>query len=212
MRGRNGIFRVTVLGLAVVLFVSGCESFFTNSAFSGLQRDPANMSAAELEIFAADALASGDRVTIKKTFDALLKAAGDDPTQAQVSTLVELGVAATGLPQLMTAVIAADGDFSGLDAEALLSGFDSATARSTAEIALAADPGTLTGQQYAYAALGLVGAIGAEAESFEDIDKAAGIDAAQDLLALSLAAYEAEGKEDSDTYELLLELQRQITE
>ncbi|TVQ21313.1 MAG: hypothetical protein EA383_17300 [Spirochaetaceae bacterium] len=212
MRGRNGFFRVTVLGLAVVLFISGCESFFTSNAFSGLQRDPANMSAAELEIFAADALASGDRTTIKKTFDALLKATeGSTRTASQTSTLVELGVAATGIPQLLTAVVAADGDLEGLDADALLSGFDSATAKLTADIALAADPGTLTGQQYAYAALGLVGAIGAEAESFEALSGADGIDDAQTLLGLSIAAYEAEGKEDSETYQLLIDLQGQIT-
>lgn len=211
MRGRQGFFRLAVVGMILLLALSGCEGFFTSNAFGGLQRDPADMDAAELEVFAADALASGDTATIKSTFDALKTAAGSSPTASQTSTLVELGVAATGIPELVTSLATGGGDFESIeDVETLLSGFDSATAEATADIALAAETGTLTGQQYAYAALGLVGAIAAEADSFENIESADGIDDAQTLLDSSIAAYEADGQEESETYQLLLELKAQI--
>lgn len=211
MRGRQGFFRLAVAGVIMLLALSGCESFFTSNAFGGLQRDPADMDAAELEVFAADALASGDTATIKNTFDALKTAAGSNPTASQTSTLVELGVAATGIPELVTSLATGGGNFESIDdVETLLSGFDSATAEATAAIALAAEPGTLTGQQYAYAALGLVGAVAAEADSFENIESADGIDDAQTLLDSSIAAYEADGQEESETYQLLLELKAQI--
>lgn len=211
MRGKQGFFRLAVAGVITLLALSSCESFFTSNAFGGLQRDPADMDAAELEVFAADALASGDTATIKSTFDALRAAAGSNPTASQTSTLVELGVAATGIPQLVTSLATGGGNLESIeDVETLLSGFDSATAEATADIALAAEPGTLTGQQYAYAALGLVGAIAAEADSFENIESADGIDDAQTLLDSSIAAYEADGQEESETYQLLLELKAQI--
>ncbi|MFW6253019.1 MAG: hypothetical protein ACOC4F_03725 [bacterium] len=197
--------------VVTLLALSGCESFFTSNAFGGLQRSPADMDAAELEVFAADALASGDTETIKSTFEALKTAAGSNPTASQTSTLVELGVAATGIPELVTSVATSGGELESIeDVETLLEGFDSDTAEATAAIALEADPGTLTGQQYAYAALGLVGAIAAEEDSFENIETADGIDDAQTLLDLSIAAYEADGEEESETYQLLLELQAQI--
>lgn len=213
MWGNSRFLRVTIFGLSVVLLTSGCEGFFTTNAFSGLQRDPANMSAAELEVFAADALASGDNATIKSTFDALLKATeGSTRTASQTTTLVELGVAATGIPQLVTALATGGGDFESLDdVESLLEGFDSATASATAAIALAAPSGTLTGQQYAYAALGLVGAIAADADSFDNLDTADGIEDAQELLSRSIDAYEAAGQTGSETYQLLVDLQSQIT-
>jgi hypothetical protein len=151
--------RAAIVTAALLLTLTGCERVFTTSPFSFLQRDPASYSAAQLEVFARDALASGDQAAMAEAF-ALLSDSSDPATQLLA---VELGLGAAGIDSAVTALIAGLSDEatdSYDDLDAALASF------SDAEIDILIETGAIlsgidesagpTADQYALAALGLV--------------------------------------------------------
>lgn len=107
---------VFVMVMAAVLVLAGCEQFFSTNVFSGLQRDPSNLSFDQQVAYAESALNSGDKDAQADAYDALAKSLEDENnTDPELNELAaELAIGASGLsdtvPDLAEAAL--DGNFS----------------------------------------------------------------------------------------------------
>ncbi|MFW5782912.1 MAG: hypothetical protein ACOCY8_00185 [Spirochaetota bacterium] len=144
--------------LLVLALVVGCESVFTTSPLSFLQRDPSQLSAGQRVTYGHDALASGDTDKMADAFDALKDS--DDPETQLLAA--ELAVASTGLegkPTEVAAELANGGDPETVVQEAL-DGFsedDYERLVAAAELIDDADDTVQpSSEQYAVAAVGLI--------------------------------------------------------
>jgi hypothetical protein len=81
---------------AGLLLLGGCEAVFTFSPFTGLQRDPSNLTPEQRLSYAQDALASGDLDAMQSALDAIK----DDTSHTAVYTSAKLEVELSGLPTL----------------------------------------------------------------------------------------------------------------
>lgn len=200
-----------VLPIAVVTalaLLAGCEAFFTTSAFANLSRDPENMSKEQLLAYSDEAIASGNPEKMEEAFRALRKKTDGPELSDEVrETLVELGLGASNVAGYFSGN--PDGDT--LDAVDL-SDFPGDVARDTAELVRDAPEGSFSPDRYAYAAAGVVLAMGQRAGGFESIDlddeddESGDSELAKGLLESAMAGYEAAGREDDEVYQYLTEL------
>ncbi|MFW6387652.1 MAG: hypothetical protein ACOC0B_00110 [bacterium] len=195
--------QVVILLLAGAALV-GCEAVFTSNLFENFARNPENMSEEQLVAYGNDAIASGDVEKMEEAFNALReKTEGSELDADTRDTLVELGLGSTDV----VGFIGSNLD----DPESIdLSEFSDdkgRIARETAEIMNDAEDGAFSADRYAYAAAGVVLAAGEDADGdFDDISTSDDADLAEELVNKSLAAYEAEGKEDDEVYKQLSSL------
>ena len=85
------------VGTAAVLLFGGCQAIFTWSPLSGLQQNPSDMTPAQRLTYAQDALASGDKDTMKTAYDAIK----DDTSADAQYTAAQLGIELSGVPQVL---------------------------------------------------------------------------------------------------------------
>ena len=108
--------KTLLLGTVTLLLLAGCEQFFTNNLFSGLQRDPSKLPFEQQVAYAESALNSGDKDAMADAYDALSDSLDDrNNKDADLNSLAaELAIGASGLtdtvPELADAAI--NGDFS----------------------------------------------------------------------------------------------------
>ncbi|MFW5685195.1 MAG: hypothetical protein ACOC0O_00935, partial [Spirochaetota bacterium] len=144
--------------LLVLALVAGCESVFTTSPLSFLQRDPSQLSAGQRVTYGHDALASGDADKMADAFDALKDS--DDPETQLLAA--ELAVASTGLEGKLTEVAAelANGGDPETVVQEALDGFSEDDYERLVAAAELIDDADDTAQpfseQYAVAAVGLI--------------------------------------------------------
>jgi hypothetical protein len=179
MRRRNSIrtagpfAAVNVLLPAAVMLTAllgGCEAVFTASFLSFLQRDPANLPAAQQAAWAEQALASGDPDAMAEAYE-LVK---NDPANELLAA--HLALELSGVPQVMSDMIQDLETVQGKSTaelrtylETFVAGVDETYAGLAAghfDDALTADPGQLTGQDMILGALAFA--------FWEAIDEAAG--------------------------------------
>ena len=107
-------FKLFVVATAAVLLFSGCEQFFSTNLFSGLQRDPSNLSFDQQVSYAESALNSGDQDAQADAYDALSESLEEENnTDPELNDLAaELAIGASGLadtvPDLADAAINGD--------------------------------------------------------------------------------------------------------
>lgn len=92
--------RILLFFLCTWLFVS-CEGLFTTSLVEWAQRDPSQLSRSQKINFAQEALASGDRESMKKAYDALKDTS--DPSLQPLAA--ELAVGAAGVKDALATVL-----------------------------------------------------------------------------------------------------------
>jgi hypothetical protein len=100
--------------LSVVLMLGGCQAIFTYSPVSALQRDPSSLTAAERLTYGENALASGDKATMKAAYNAIK----NDTGVASQYLAAQLGIEASGVPGLILTAVTdmlttGSSDFSG---------------------------------------------------------------------------------------------------
>ena len=158
---RKSMRRTLLLFLCAGIFVS-CEGVFTTSLVEWAQRDPSQLNRAQKINFAQEALASGDRDSMKKAYDALKDTS--DPSLQPLAA--ELAVGAAGVKDALSTVL---GKVAGGSSEveiknALQEAFESFSASDLALImeasALLASAesggGTITADQYFITGVGLL--------------------------------------------------------
>lgn len=166
--------------LLLLLFSAGCQRVFTFSPFSGLQRDPATMSADQQAQYAQDVLAGGDTEAMAEAYALIENLLVNDPENGELHLLAaDLAIGASGLGTLVSNIDPESG-FSDLDAlteglnTELLSGVGN-------HIAVAEASGQpVSNSQYVNAGAAIIVGKAAESESgFEGIDWENDADAVQ---------------------------------
>lgn len=99
-RMKKSMQRTLLLFLCVWVFVS-CEGVFTTSLVEWAQRDPSQLNREQKINFAKEALASGNRDSMKKAYDAL-KGTSDPSLQPLAA---ELAVGAAGVKDALATVL-----------------------------------------------------------------------------------------------------------
>ncbi len=206
IRGR----RVLPVGVvAVFAFLTGCEAFFTTSAFANLSRDPENMSVEQLLAYSEEAIASGNAEKMEEAFRALHgKTEGSKLSDRERDTLVDLGLGASDV----AGYLSGNPERDTLDAVDL-SDYPGDIARETARLMSEAPDGDFSPDRYAYAGAGVVLAM-AKDDGFESIDLGDGSDdseLAKGLLASARAGYEADEREDDEVYQYLNDFEDSYT-
>ena len=73
--------RVGLVFLLFVVFISGCQNFFTYSPLDILQRDPDSLSKEQQLVYARQALSSGNKKAMEDALDIVVNdLIPDDPT------------------------------------------------------------------------------------------------------------------------------------
>ncbi len=206
--------KTLLLGTATLLLLAGCEQFFTNNLFSGLQRDPSNLPFEQQIAYAESALNSGDKDAMADAYDALSDSLDDrNNKDADLNSLAaELAIGASGLtdtvPELADAAI--NGDFS--DKNDLAASVNDVLgdvdytyideAKKQLD-GIKANGGEVTAEQYVFVAAGLVMKEGQNAGGIENLDGAAGSgQESSDFIDAAIADLQARG----DSSDLLDEL------
>jgi hypothetical protein len=172
---KNRIRKISILaGLAFLLLLlvtfSGCQNVFTFSLFSGLQRDPANMSPEQKQQYALDALASGDPETMAAAYDAIADLLAEDPENGDLHLLAaDLAIGASGVGDLMNSL---DPESGSGDMDSLLEGLDTEMLAGVDDHVAAAEAAgeTPSNSQYINAGAALVADAANDAGSFDNID------------------------------------------
>jgi hypothetical protein len=206
--------KTLLLGTATLLLLAGCEQFFTNNLFSGLQRDPSNLPFEQQIAYAESALNSGDKDAMADAYDALSDSLDDrNNKDADLNSLAaELAIGASGLtdtvPELADAAI--NGDFS--DKNDLAASVNDVLgdvdytyideAKKQLD-GIKANGGEVTAEQYVFVAAGLVMKEGQNAGGIENLDGTAGNgQESSDFIDAAIADLQARG----DSSDLLDEL------
>lgn len=206
--------KTLLMGTVTLLLLAGCEQFFTNNLFSGLQRDPSNLPFEQQVAYAESALNSGDKDAMADAYDALSDSLDDrNNKDADLNSLAaELAIGASGLtdtvPELADAAI--NGDFSNQTelANALndVLGDVDYTYIDEAETqldAIKANGGEVSAEQYLFVAAGLIMKEGENAGGVENLDGTAGNgQESSDFIDAAIADLQARG----DSSDLLDEL------
>jgi hypothetical protein len=159
--------KTLLLGTVTLLLLAGCEQFFTNNLFSGLQRDPSNLPFEQQVAYAESALNSGDTDAMADAYDALSDSLDDrNNKDADLNSLAaELAIGASGLtdtvPELADAAI--NGSFSNQTelANAINDELDDVDYTYIDEAktqldAIKANGGEVSAEQYLFVAAGLI--------------------------------------------------------
>lgn len=116
------VYGISIFLLSAFLLLSGCQRVFTFSPFSGLQRDPATMSAEQQQRYALDVLASGDTAAMAEAYALVEAMLANDPGNGGLHLLAaDLAIGASGLGGLVSSIDPESG-FS--DAAALTEGLN----------------------------------------------------------------------------------------
>lgn len=172
MKKKRTTITITAFSFAMLLFVifTGCQNVFTFSPFSGLQRDPSNMSPEQKKQYALDALSSGDAESMGEAYDAIAELLADDPDNGELHLLAaDLGIGASGVGDLMNSI---DPESGSQDMNSLLEGLDTEMLAGVDDhVAAAENAGeTPSDSQYINAGAALVADAANDSGSFEDID------------------------------------------
>ncbi len=100
-KSTSRVLRVCAAAIAAVLVLGGCQAIFTYSPVQALQRDPSTLTAAERLTYAENALASGNKDTMKIAYNAIK----NDPGTAAQYTAAQLGIEASGVPSLILTAV-----------------------------------------------------------------------------------------------------------
>ena len=77
--------------------LAGCQDIFTYTPLKGFQRDPSSLSSEQRLEYAQNALASGDKSTMRDAYDAIKT----DTSPDAVHLTAELGIELSGVPGLI---------------------------------------------------------------------------------------------------------------
>ena len=160
---RLGRWMIVLFGALVIL---GCEQVFSSNLFTGLERDPSNLSLDQQIVYGENALASGDPEKMAKAYDALADSieGTDDPEHNLLAADLALG--ASDLQSVYDEVISvALGDSDLSDQTALAAELNGVLGdvdydyvlEAQAQIdAAEANGGTVSEEQYLLVAVGLM--------------------------------------------------------
>ena len=167
--------------LLVGLTLSSCEKVFTTSPFSGMTRDPSDMSVDQQIAYGENALASGDQKSMQDAYDALAKSLEDGKGDGDAHSLAaDLAMGASGvndvLPDLTEAATSGSLDNTDEMADTLNDSLDKIDADYVDEAQKQVDAaeqngGEVTEDQYLTVAAGMVLAAGKEKEGIENVGK-----------------------------------------
>jgi hypothetical protein len=172
MRKKRTTITITAFSFAMLVFFicTGCQNVFTFSPFSGLQRDPSNMSPEQKKQYALDALSSGDAESMGEAYDAIADLLADDPDNGELHLLAaDLAIGASGVGDLMNSI---DPESGSPDMDSLLEGLDTDLLAGVDDhVAAAENAGeTPSDSQYINAGAALVADAADDSGSFDDID------------------------------------------
>ncbi len=172
MKKNKTTITIAAFSFAMLLFVifTGCQNVFTFSPFSGLQRDPSNMSPEQKKQYALDALSSGDAESMGEAYDAIADLLADDPDNGELHLLAaDLAIGASGVGDLMNSI---DPESGSPDMDSLLEGLDTDMLTGVDDhVAAAENAGeTPSDSQYINAGAALVADAANDSGSFDDID------------------------------------------
>lgn len=185
LRRRTGR-RLLLLAGALALLLASCESVFTTSLLSFLQRDPSKLSPEQQVAYGRDALASGDPDQMAAAYDVLKDS--DDPSTQLLAADLALG--AVELEGTLLEAASADDPVAAI--EAALDGYsddDFAKMSDAAALVDAADDSVEpTAEQYVFAAAGLL------AVAAESTDADPNVAQAHAFLDAAAASLQADGE------------------
>lgn len=163
------------------LLMVGCQAVFTYSPLSGLARSPSQMSTAEVQQYATQALASGDPAAMTNAYDAI-KGSTDPGTQLLAAQLAFGGSGATQVFNQVLGAIASNPNPTAADLTSLTTQLQSAL--NSVNVPLAADGATaltnaaaggatVTDSQYAMGAAALVASAAKQAGGLQNLQSLA---------------------------------------
>lgn len=152
------------LGLlaGTVSLLASCQAVFTFSPLSFLQRNPADLSAAQQVSFAQEALASGDSAAVAAAYETIAAQAEANPNDPAIQYLAgQLALEVSGVGAVFDSLLAGVGGGGGdlLDIDpAMLSGINQDVLGQAGAYLLAADSldADLTSTDYLVGAVGLM--------------------------------------------------------
>jgi len=103
-------FHMPVLFVILFIYVmlSACQAIFTYSPMSPLQRDPKTLSDEQKINYAREALASGDKESVEKAYDAVSEMADKDDADAEtISLAADLAIEASGTSDTVNSLLSA---------------------------------------------------------------------------------------------------------
>jgi hypothetical protein len=95
------VLRICAVAMSAALLLGGCQAIFTYSPVQALQRSPSSLTPAERLAYAENALASGNKDTMKAAYNAIK----DDPGATAQYTAAQLGIEASGVPSLILSAV-----------------------------------------------------------------------------------------------------------